>query len=406
MPHPAVIPPAASESPHGGERPLHVCFVCNELPPASAGGIGPCVLTTARRLAERGHTVTVVGVYDRVYQWNHMGVDVRPIVVDGQRASRARRAVRVATNRLRLRRALAALHRSKPIDIVEWPDFEGLYVSGIPGVVDVVRNHGPIMSHRLYGLVAKRAYIEWLECRTLRMIENWIGVSHWFMDQWLRITGARPRRRTVLYNPVDCEMFKPLDAPGRGDLILYSGSIMERKGVYALARAARIFLERLPQATLLFVGRELDVGGRRRVVEEAGEAVASRIRFSDPLPQHEVARLMRECTVFAMPSLLESFGNVWAEAMASGVPVLGSTLTCGPEVVPHDEAGILVDPSNPPGIAQQVVRLMSDAALRRRLGAAGRRIALARYSTDVVIPSTVRFYLDCLDRPARVERTA
>lgn len=396
----------SSEAPHSNERPLHICFVCNELPPASAGGIGPCVLTTATRLAERGHAVTVVGLYDRIHPWHHPGVEVRPIVVDATRSSKARRAVRIITNRLRLRGALAALHHSQPIDVVEWPDFEGLYVAGIPGVVDVVRNHGPIMSHRLYGLEAKRPYIEWLECRTLRTIENWIGVSHWFMDEWLRITGARPRRRTVLYNPVDCELFRPLDAPGRSDLILYSGSIMERKGVYALARAARIFLERLPQATLLFVGRELDPGGRRRVVEEAGESVASRIRFSDPLPQHEVARLMRECALFAMPSLLESFGNVWAEAMASGVPVLGSTLTCGPEVVPHEEAGILVNPSNPSEIAEQVVRLMNDAALRRRLGAAGRRVAVARYSTDVIIPNTVRFYRGCLGRPDRGGRSA
>lgn len=374
---------------------LHICFVCNELPPAPAGGIGPCVLTTARHLSRLGHSITVVGTYDADHAWDHPGIRVRPILQRPARYPRLARLARVMSDRIRLRRTLQRIHQEQPIDIVEWPDFEGLFLRPVPGITDVVRNHGPIMSHRLYGLTRHRPHTEWLERHTLRAVGNWIGVSTWFMNEWIRITGAKPQRTTVLYNPVDCDLFKP-GGQRRNDLIVYSGSLLERKGVFALARAARQFLPQLPEATLLFVGRDISGDARTRIISEAGPDAAQQIRFSDPLPQTELAALFRECTLFAMPSLLESFGNVWAEAMASGAPVLGSKLTCGPEVVPDGIAGILADPSDPQDIASHVIRLMNDAALRSRLGTAGRQIATERYSTNVVIPKTVSFYHDCL----------
>ena len=378
---------------------LHICFVCNELPPAPAGGIGPCVLTTAKQLSQLGHAVTVVGVYDADHAWAHSGIQVRPLLRRSSRHSRLVRISRLMTDRIRLRRMLQQIHRHTPIDIVEWPDFEGLFLRPVPGITDVVRNHGPIMSHRLYGLTNHRPHIELLERHTLRAIDNWIGVSTWFMDEWLRITGAKPRRTTVLYNPVDCDLFKP-DGQRRNDLIVYSGSLLERKGVFALARGARKFLNQLPTATLLFVGRDISGDARARILHEAGANVAPQIRFSDPMPQAELAGLFRQCTLFAMPSVLESFGNVWAEAMASGAPVVGSTLTCGPEVVPDGVAGMLADPNDPQDIANRVVQLMNDEALRSRLGAAGRQIALERYSTEVIMPKTVSFYHECLSTAA------
>ncbi|MDQ3949749.1 MAG: glycosyltransferase [Gemmatimonadota bacterium] len=379
-------------------RSLHVCFICNELPPATAGGIGPAVLTNARHLVALGHRVTVLGLYDRDYGWRHAGIDVRALRARGRARTAFGRAWSVLGERLRLRRALADLHGERRIDIVEWPDYEGLYLRPLPDIVDVVRNHGPLKSHRMYGLVPRIRHVEALETWTLRAIPNWIGVSRWFMDEWLRITGARPARTAVLYNPVDCDVFHPPAVPRRDDLILYSGSLLERKGVFALARAARRFLANLPHAKLMLVGREVPghAGARDRIRAEVGAEHAERLVFRDPVPQAELAALMRECTLFAMPSILESFGNVWAEAMASGAPVVGSRLTCGPEVVPHEEAGLLADPASPDDVAAAVERLMRDPGLRDRFGARGRDIAVARYSTSTIMPRTVEFYRECL----------
>src|SRR4051812_11756374 len=318
---------AADHSDVSPERPLKVCFVCNELPPAPAGGIGPCVLTTAKALAGAGHDVTVVGIYPRDYAWNLPGVNVHRVQPRSYPWTRLDWFVR----RLAIARAIRSIHRESPLDIVEWPDYEGLFLTELAGITNVVRNHGPLMSHRLAGLAPQSRLLERLELRTLRAIPNWIGVSHWFMSEWLRISNARPRNSTVIYNPVDCDLFRPGDAPRDPNLILYAGSLIERKGAFALAAASKLFLPRLPGAKLLFVGRS-NSDARQQLRSLAGETASRQIELHDAVPQSELAALMRRCAVFAMPSILESFGNVWAEAMASGAPVVGSTLSAGPEV--------------------------------------------------------------------------
>ena len=371
----------------GNVRPLSICFVCNELPPAPAGGIGSTVLTTALALAGHGHVVVILGVYDRDYGWALPGVKVKPIVLEGPPAARK------MLQHVLIWRALHKLNAITPIDIVEWPDYEGLFVTNIPGTVDVVRNHGPSISHRLVGLIHKNPIREYAEISTLRRIPNWIGVSKWFMQEWLQITGASPHRTTVIYNPVDCNLFHPGQQAERNqNLILYAGTLNERKGIFALARAARLFFPKLPNARLLFVGREAHGPVKARILEEAGAENADRILFNDAVPQKQLAELMRSCAIFAMPSLLESFGNVWAEAMASGTPVVGSLLSAGPEIVPHNTAGLLVDPRNPAQVAEAVTTLMTSQSLRYRLGLAGRRLAQDRYSVEVTGENTMSFY--------------
>jgi glycosyltransferase involved in cell wall biosynthesis len=370
---------------------LHVCFVCNELPPAPAGGIGPCVATTARGLVSAGHQATVIGFYPQSYAWAEPGVRIEPILPNAAFGS----YTLPGASRLLLRNRLAEVHRRSPIDIVEWPDYGGLYLNNLSGTVDVVRNHGPTMSHRLYGVAKRRPVQEFFELRTLRRIPNWIGVSEWFMSQWLAITQARPLRTTVIYNPVDCELFHPGTEPRDSNLVLYAGNLTERKGPFVLAAAAQLFLDRLPSARLLYVGREGVPNARRRILELAG-AAAERIHFSDPLPQEQLAILMRTCAIFAMPSLLESFGNVWAEAMASATPVIASNVSAGPEVVPHGEAGFTVAPQDRGAISDAVVTLMTNSRLREQFGAQGRRIALERYHAQHILEKTVEFYSDCI----------
>ncbi len=375
---------------------MRIVFVCNELPPASAGGIGPAVATLARGLARLGHPVTVVGVYDEDHRWHLPGVEVRPLT----------RAYSVwfrpffrkhDLRRLAIYRELRRLKKGPGVDVVEWPDYEGLFWKPIPGVVDVVRNHGPRISHRLHGLAQYHPHWEKLEFRTLRTIPNWIGVSKWFMDEWLRITGARPARSTVVYNPVDLSLFHPETDPSQVDpyRVLYAGTLMQRKGVLSLLKAANLFLRDCPDARLHVTGREFEkIPDLEAILDDA---VRDRVTLAYPMPQARLARLMRRSALFAMPSVLESFGNVWAEAMASGIPVVGSRLTCGPEIVPTDVAGLLADPARPEEIAQQVVRLLRDPNLRQRMGQSGRRIAESRFSLDVGVSRTLEFYRCCLE---------
>lgn len=370
---------------------MHILFVCHEYPPSLAGGIGAAVATMARGLVRAGHKVSVIG-FDaattaevdegvRVYRYAWPAVS---------------RLIRWWRHRAYLQHRILELHSREPINVIEWPDYGGWYWRRIPGVVDVVKVHGTTISHRIHGITNKRQLAtEALELRTLRQIPNWIGVSHWFNAEWRNYAAVKPARETVIYNPVDLNLFRPREEFKNPNLVLYAGGLKRRKGVLVLAEAARIFLAQLPDAQLVMVGFPDDVSEEdiRRI---AGEQVESQIRFIPYMKQADLAVYMASASVYAMPSLYESCGNTWIEAAACEVPVIGSTWSCGPEIVADGENGLLADPGQPSDTAEKVMRLLGNRNLARRLGKAGRERARRLFSLDIAITEAERFYHECL----------
>lgn len=112
-------------------------------------------------------------------------------------------------------------------------------------------------------------------------------------------------------------------------------------------------------------------GARQRWLMDAAQRMklAGRVIFPGYLPNSELAALMANCTGVIFPSLYEGFGLPVIEAMAAGVPVACSNITSLPEVAA--DAAILFDPRVPTQIAEAMVSLAEDGALRERLVKSG-----------------------------------
>ena len=367
---------------------MHVLYVCHEYPPAATGGIGPSVRTLARGIARMGHRASVVGFYSEPLVEDDHGVTVYRV-----RPTKTVRFIHWLLMRRQLRREILAIHARDPIDVIEWPDYEGWFWRPLPQVANVLKVHGTNMSHRLHGLGRRKRLIEWLELRTLRRLRNWIGVSAWFNSEWRQIANVKPAHETVVYNPVDPELFKPSDHRRQPGLVMYAGGLKRRKGVLALARAARIFLKRVPGSQLLLVGAPADLTPQQ-VCSEAGD-MAGRIKFVPHVSQAELVKYLASATVYAMPSLYESCGNTWIEAMSCQTPVVGSWLSCGPEIVEHERTGLLSDPNQPEQIAANVMHLLNNPDRARAMGRAGRQRVLDRFAIDVAAKTSLLFYKQC-----------
>lgn len=369
---------------------MHIVYICHEYPPTVAGGIGTAVAVLARGLVRRGHKVSVLGLYQGTGGMeNDEGVIVHRLP-----DRRFHRTLYWLSSRWQIRGALRKLNAEHPIDIIEWPDWDGQHLFGIRGIKDVLKVHGGRVSHRVHGVGPKLPVREFFELRMMRNMENWIGVSQWFNEEWKQFSGARPTRECVVYNPVDVNVFKPAKTTDP-NLIFYSGGLRKRKGVHTLARAATSFLRDLPAARLVMATFESDLT-KAEVLALAGEA-AGRIEFLPFMSQKELARQLASASVFVMPSLYESCGNGWVEAMACGVPVVGSLLSCGPEVVSDGQTGFLCDPENPQDVAAKVKTLMRNRDLSARMGLAGRQAAIARFSVEKAAAISERFYGLCLE---------
>jgi glycosyltransferase involved in cell wall biosynthesis len=175
----------------------------------------------------------------------------------------------------------------------------------------------------------------------------------------------------VVPNGVDLKLFHPrrtMQAPAGPIRCLAVARLVERKGLGELIRAFAL-LER--------GGYELEIvgdGPDERVLRElvARLGVAEEVRFAGSLDREAVAQRYRQADLFTLPSAAEAFGNVFAEALASGLPIVGSTVGGIPELVEHGVNGLLVTPGNPLALAQAIGYLAKDAELRERMSTRNR----------------------------------
>jgi glycosyltransferase involved in cell wall biosynthesis len=188
---------------------------------------------------------------------------------------------------------------------------------------------------------------------------------------------------TVVHHGVD-DRFQPLELATippvlqrygiRQPYLLFVSTVQPRKNVARLIEAfarARRMLDR-PNLTLVLAGKRgwLTDAIERRAVELG---IGNAIRFVGYVPDYDLPALLNGALAYVAPSLYEGFGMTVLEAQRCGTPVLASNVSSLPEVV--GEAGLLVDPHDVAGIANDIVRLVEDAQLRTSLRERGLRHA-------------------------------
>lgn len=182
---------------------------------------------------------------------------------------------------------------------------------------------------------------------------------------------------TVVPNGVDLTLFRPAETTRlrlAGRLrCLAVARLVERKGLGELIRAFAQ-LER-GRFELEIVGDGPDDRMLRDLA--AGLGLAGEVRFLGSLDRAGVAQRYREADLFTLPSSAEAFGNVFAEALASGLPIVGSTAGGIPELVEHGTNGLLIPPGNPHALAQAIRYLADDPELRAQMSRRNRAKAEA-----------------------------
>jgi starch synthase len=156
---------------------------------------------------------------------------------------------------------------------------------------------------------------------------------------------------------------QPTPGPPR---VTFVGTTMERKGGWTLLQAFEESLVGSCRLTLVT---------RDRVRPTAGVEVINHAFPGDG----QVARLLAETAVFALPTEIDKSPYSVLEAMAAGVPVVTTTVGAIPEMVPDQVAGILVAPGDRRGLARAIAELLDDDVARRRMGAAARARVLERF---------------------------
>ena len=188
-----------------------------------------------------------------------------------------------------------------------------------------------------------------------------------FTVRSLEQADVDPRRILLLPLGADLEEFRFARRSSEGSFrILFVGGVGQRKGVKYLLQA----FERIRGR-----GVELTLAGPLPADMRPLTPYEGLVRLTGRLDQAAIVREMHAAHVLVLPSVFEGFGLVIAEAMATGMPVIASTHSAGPDIIREGIDGYVVEPDDVERLADRLERIRSARAAAIEMGAAAARRA-------------------------------
>jgi glycosyltransferase involved in cell wall biosynthesis len=284
--------------------------------------------------------------------------------------------------------------RQRPVDMVHTHLFHAdiygtlaAHLAGIHRVVSTKHGFNPWRRQRLYGWLDRLA-----ACGQTQIITISDAIGQW-LEQVERLPATK---MSTVHYALDVERFRgdqrmsPLFATLSRPLVGTVTRLLHQKGVHILLDAFAACLRHVPQASLVVLGD----GPERPALEAQVRAhrMAQRVHFLGYMDTTDVSAIMQGVDIFAFPTFGEGFGLVLLEAMAWGKPVVASQVMAIPEIVSHEETGLLVPPGDATSLAQALLRLMQDPLLCHRLGMAGQRRVERTFTVERMVQQTVCVY--------------
>ena len=388
-------------------RGLHV-LLCNYESPPAAGGAGFATFHIGRELARMGVSTDLLTAR----------IEAEPSVteVDGMRIFRVP-SWRKATHDCGLIGAysyifFALLKRyrllsSTPYDVehfffglptgvlsrspLPWrapPYVVSLRGSDVPGYDPF--NHTVERLHRLLLPMTRRIW---------RQAGSVVALSDALKMLALQTTPELPI--DVIPNGVDTDHFRPpaetarVTESDRPLALISVARLLERKGLHHLFEA--IAKPTPLPVTLTVVGTGPYQPELERQVGELG--LSDRVSFAGFVRHAQLADMYRASDLFVLPSQTESFGLVFAEAMASGLPVLATQVGGIPELVRDGTDGLLVEPARPDQLRGALERLLAGPEERLAMGRQARGRIEAHYSWRAIAERYLATYESILAHP-------
>ena len=205
--------------------------------------------------------------------------------------------------------------------------------------------------------------------RVLHAARQIIAWSEWAKTSVVEDYGIDPRKVTCIPPGIDIQAFlPPRERDGGPVKVLFVGGDLERKGGDLLLRWMR--------EDGLDLGCELHLVTKSQIASSPGVLV-----HRDVAPNSErLTELFHKCHIFALPTRADCSPIALMEALAAGLPAISSNIAGIPEIIRHDETGLMINPDDYIGLSSALRRLVLDADLRSKLGRAARLDAEARFS--------------------------
>ncbi len=195
----------------------------------------------------------------------------------------------------------------------------------------------------------------------------------------------------LIPNGVETDRFKPIQRPANPKVkILFIGRLIPRKGFQRVIQSLPVVRQKARHPfEIEVVGTGADRTSLERLSEDLG--VSDLIHYVGLVPYDRLEKSYQYADIFVLTSLSEGMPSVILEAMACALPVIASNVGGNNEIVHDGVNGYLIEGDDIATLAARLTQLISESELRRRLGAAGRQIAL-QYDWHTIMKKYNRLY--------------
>lgn len=296
--------------------------------------------------------------------------------------------------------------------------FSGIVARILYGIPHVLTTHSlePLRAWKREQLGRGYDLSSWIEKTAIETASGIIAVSKETKKDILKHFNVSPHKIKVIYNGIDIKEYSPrksktalrkyglkTDKP----YVLFVGRITRQKGIIHLVNAIK-HINKEVQVVLCAGAPDT-----KEIALEMKSAVKSAMKdhpaviwIDKMVPRRDVIELYTHASVFCCPSVYEPFGIINLEAMACGTPVVATKTGGIIEVIEHGKSGFLVpiskkgrgnhEPKDPAkfskSLASSVNRIVCDAALSRKMGSYGRKVASERFSWESIGRQTKDYY--------------
>jgi len=249
-----------------------------------------------------------------------------------------------------------------------------------------------VASRRIEFRIAHNSFSRW----KYSQVDCFLAISHAVRDR-LVADGIPSRKVEIVHEGVDVEraaavpsgnvhaaLFLPTRAPVVGNV----GALVAQKNQHMLIDAAALVVRDVPDARFVILGEgEL----RSTLEDQIKQKHLERHVFLAGF-RADVLELLKDFDVFALSSIQEGMCTSLVDAMAAAKPTVATSVGGVPEVVADGETGFLVAAKDHHALADRIVRLLKDEALRRRMGEAGLARARRLFTVERMVEATAAVY--------------
>jgi len=219
----------------------------------------------------------------------------------------------------------------------------------------------------------------WYRLKLWHGVRRFLVISAYNRDEQLqRFSGSKD----LIYGGVDIERFR-VERSHTRDRVTFVGRLAPHKGIEILLDALK------PEDKAVVIGQAASPDYASTLV---ARAVGKDVEFKGGCSDAELLREYQRARVVALPSILDGGYTTALEAMACGIPVVGSSVGSLQELIADGETGFVIPPNDPDALRDKLGLLAADPGLAKRMGDAGRKRVEQMFTWDKVVGRCIRHY--------------